>query len=233
MEIIKLKNFEEVSKKAFSLISAKIISKPDCVLGLATGSSPIKVYELFIKAYKDNILDFSNVKTINLDEYYKISPNEKQSYYYFMMDKLFNHINIDKNNINIPNGNTDNIDEECKRYEKKLEFLGYADLQLLGIGHNGHIGFNEPSEFFDNDVHLTNLSESTINANSRLFNSVDEVPRQAITMGIGSIMRSKKIILIANSDKSEIIKKISIGKIDPQIPASILQLHPDVTIITC
>ena len=232
MKIIKTKDYVDMSRKAANIIAAQVIMKPDCVLGLATGSTPIGTYKELIKAYENGDLDFSLVKTANLDEYRGLEKTNDQSYDYFMKDNLFNHININFENLNIPNGEKPDAEEECARYEAVVKALGGQDLQLLGMGHNGHIGFNEPADEFPKVTHCVDLQESTIQANKRFFEKVEDVPTQAYTMGIGTIMQAKKILVIASgADKAEIVKKAFFGPITPQVPASILQLHPDVTVV--
>lgn len=232
MNFIEAKSYADLSRKAANIISAQIILEPESVLGLATGSTPIGTYQNLVKGYQNGDLDFSRVRTINLDEYCGLSTDHEQSYRYFMNHHLFNHINIDRNNTNVPNGCAEDLQEECSRYEKLIASLGGIDLQLLGIGHNGHIAFNEPNSYFEKDTHVVELKESTIQANARFFNTIDEVPKKAISMGIQSIMRARKILLIANgSDKKDIVMKSVYGPITPEVPASILQLHPDCTVI--
>lgn len=232
MKIYVGKDYDEMSVKAANIIAAQITLKPDSVLGLATGSSPIGTYSQLIQKYQTGNLDFSSIRTINLDEYKGLNQTNPQSYYYFMYENLFKHVNISLENTNIPNGLAADAEAECARYEQIVSDFGGADLQLLGIGHNGHIGFNEPDEFFEKYTHEVALSERTIEANSRLFASKDEVPTHAYTMGIKSIMQAKKILLIASgSDKAQIIKEAFTGPITPKVPASILQLHPDVTLV--
>jgi glucosamine-6-phosphate deaminase len=232
MKIIKTKDYADMSRKAANIIAAQVIMKPDCVLGLATGSTPIGTYKELIKAYENGDLDFSLVKTANLDEYRGLEKTNDQSYDYFMKDNLFNHININFENLNIPNGEKPDAEEECARYEAVVKALGGQDLQLLGMGHNGHIGFNEPADEFPKETHCVDLQESTIQANKRFFEKVEDVPTQAYTMGIGTIMQAKKILVVASgADKAEIVKKAFFGPITPQVPASILQLHPDVTVV--
>ncbi len=190
------------------------------------------MYKEIINIYKNQKMDFSKVRTFNLDEYYGLNRENPQSYYYYMINNLFNHVNIDKNNINIPNGMADKIEIECKEYERKIDKAGGIDLQILGIGVNGHIGFNEPDTSFESETHLVNLDEKTIESNSRFFSSKDQVPTKAISMGIRTIMHSKKIILLAcGQNKADAIFKAIEGKITPNIPASILQLHKDVVVI--
>ena len=232
MRIVKTEDYADMSRKAANIISAQIILKPDCVLGLATGSSPLGTYEQLVDWYRKGDLDFSGVTTINLDEYRGLDRKDPQSYYYFMHTNLFDRVNINAARTNIPNGMELDEKKECERYEKLIADLGGIDLQLLGIGHNGHIGFNEPCEIFEKETHCVNLTESTIEANQRFFETADQVPRQAYTMGIGTIMRAKKILLVASGeDKAEILKQAFYGTITPDVPASILQLHPDVTLV--
>lgn len=232
MRIYKAKDYEEMSRKAAGIVSAQIIMKPDCVLGLATGSTPVGLYKQLIEWYRNGDLDFSGVRTVNLDEYKGISRENDQSYYYFMHQNLFDHVNIPAENTHLPNGMEPDSEKECRRYEELIQSMGSVDLQLLGIGHNGHIGFNEPADAFDKQVHCVNLTQSTIEANKRFFASAEEVPRQAYTMGIQTIMRSKKILIIANGEgKADIVRDAFFGPITPMVPASVLQLHNDVTLV--
>lgn len=232
MRIYKAKDYEEMSRKAASIVSAQIIMKPDCVLGLATGSTPVGLYKQLIEWYRNGDLDFSGVRTVNLDEYKGISRENDQSYYYFMHQNLFDHVNIPAGNTHLPDGMEPDSEKECRRYEELIQSMGSVDLQLLGIGHNGHIGFNEPADAFDKLVHCVNLTQSTIEANKRFFASAKEVPRQAYTMGIQTIMRSKKILIIANGEgKADIVRDAFFGPITPMVPASVLQLHNDVTLV--
>lgn len=232
MRIIIAENYQEMSNKAAAMVASQIILKPNSILGLATGDTPLGMYKELIKLYNNKQIDFSEAKTFNLDEYYGIGKENNQSYYYYMMKNLFNHININKENINIPNGMASDIEEECLYYEKRIKEVGGIDIQVLGIGVNGHIGFNEPDVNFEAQTHLVNLDEKTIESNSRFFQSIEEVPTKAISMGIKTIMHAKKIILLANGvSKAEAIFQTVNGKISPEIPASILQLHQDVTII--
>ena len=232
MRIIKAKDYKDMSRKAANIISAQVIMKPNCVLGLATGSTPIGTYEQLIKWYEKGDLDFSEVRTVNLDEYRGLPRTNEQSYYYFMHDNFFNHINIKEENTNVPNGMNMDAEAECKRYDEVVKSLGGADIQLLGLGHDGHIGFNEPSDFFAKGTNCVDLTSQTIEANKRFFDSIDDVPKQAYTMGIGTIMSAKKIlIIVSGKDKAEIVKKAFFGPITPVVPASVLQLHTDVTVI--
>ncbi len=231
MRIIETGSYEEMSVLAAGIIGAQILLKPDSVLGLATGSSPIGAYGELVKDYRRGLLDFSGVRTVNLDEYCGLKPEDPQSYRYFMDQHLFNHVNIDKANTHVPGGVREDVEDECRRYEALIDSMGGIDLQLLGIGHNGHIGFNEPTDHFPRYVHPVDLAESTIKANSRLFDRIEDVPTRAVTMGIGTIMKAGRILLIAGQDKKEIIQEALYGKVTPQVPASVLQLHRDVTVI--
>ena len=232
MRIIVTKDHEDMSKKAAAIIAAQVAEKPDCVLGLATGSTPIGTYKNLVEWYENGSLDFSQVRTVNLDEYRGLPRDNDQSYYYFMHDNLFNHVNIDEANTNVPDGTNPDADAECARYEALIASYGGQDLQLLGLGHNGHIGFNEPAQEFDKTTHCVDLQESTIEANKRFFASADDVPKQAYTMGIGTIMKAKKILVVANGEgKADIVAKAFFGPVTPEVPASILQFHPNVTIV--
>lgn len=232
MRVIKVGGYDQMSRTAANIIAAQIIMKPDSVLGLATGSSPIGTYKRLIEMNKSGDLDFSGITTVNLDEYCGLSVSHDQSYRYFMNTNLFDHINIKKENTHVPDGVAADYDEECRRYDKLIEELGGIDLQLLGIGHNGHIGFNEPDEVFEKYTHVMDLKQSTIDANSRFFAKKEDVPMQAITMGIKTIMSAKKILLIASgADKKEILERALYGPITPNVPASVLQLHPDLTVV--
>lgn len=232
MRIIVCENYESLSKKAAQIIGSQIILKPNSVLGLATGSTPEGMYENLIKMYNDGLLDFSKVKSFNLDEYYQLPFDNDQSYHYFMDDKLFNHININKENVFIPNGMAEDVDQECVNYDKMLEEAGGIDIQVLGIGNNAHIGFNEPTINFNVGTHVVTLNESTRQANARFFNSINDVPTKAVTMGTGGIFKSKKILLLASGkNKAQAIYNSVYGKVTPEVPASILQLHQDVIAI--
>lgn len=232
MVIYKAKNDQDLSRKSANIISAQVIMKPDCVLGLATGSSPVGTYRQLIEWYKKGDLDFSRVTTINLDEYKGLSPDNEQSYRYFMNKNLFDHVNIDKAHTFVPDGLESDSDKACARYNEIIRAHGGIDLQLLGLGRNGHIGFNEPGSAFEKETHCVDLAESTVEANKRFFASEEEVPRQAYTMGIKNIMQVKKILLIASGEeKAEALKRALYGPITPAVPASILQLHGDVTVI--
>ena len=232
MKLIIVENYEEISKLAAINIKDVIDKNPNAILGLATGSTPMGTYKELIKMNEENEINFSNVTTVNLDEYIGLSEKDTQSYRYFMNANLFNHVNIKKENTFIPNGLAKDIQEETKNYDKKIDELGGIDIQILGIGTNGHIAFNEPSDFLISGTHLTNLTQSTINANSRFFNSIDEVPKTAITMGLGQIMKSKKILLLAHGEnRATVIKEVLSEKITTKNPATMLQMHKDVIII--
>lgn len=232
MRVIIAKNYEEMSKIAAKEIAKLLYVKPEAVLGLATGSTPEGVYKELIELNKQNRADFSKVTSYNLDEYKGLKGDHPQSYRYFMNVNLFDHVNIDKNKTHVPKGISEDYEKDCKEYDEAIENAGGIDLQLLGIGRNGHIGFNEPSDFLNLNTHVTDLTEDTIKVNSRFFEHIDEVPTQAITMGLGSIMKSKKIILLASGEKkAEIISKLVEEKISTRIPASMLQVHPNVLVI--
>lgn len=232
MRIYCAKDYKEMSRKAANIISAQIIMKPNCVLGLATGSSPIGTYQQLIDWYQKGDLDFSEVKSVNLDEYKGLKAENSQSYRYFMNKNLFQSVNIDLGNTYFPNGMAQNDIAECKRYNEAIKSLGGIDLQLLGLGHNGHIGFNEPNAAFDKETHLVALTQSTIEANSRLFEDVSEVPRFAYTMGIKSIMQAKIIlVVVSGEDKADIVQKAFTGEVTPNVPASILQMHNNVILV--
>ena len=232
MKVIVTRNYEEMCQKAARIIAAQVTLKPDSVLGLATGSTPVGIYQDLVKKYQEDRLDFSEVCTVNLDEYIGLSGENPQSYRYFMNHNLFDHVNIPKQYTYVPNGLCSDPEDECEDYELLIQQLGGVDLQLLGIGGNGHIGFNEPAESFAEETHVTNLSASTIEANSRFFGEGEEVPKQAITMGIGTIMQAKKILLVANGEsKAQAIYDTLYGPVSPNCPASILRFHQDVTVI--
>ncbi|MEG0570886.1 MAG: glucosamine-6-phosphate deaminase [Oscillospiraceae bacterium] len=232
MKIINGSTYEGMCLEAAKIIKSQMSVKPTSVLGLATGSTPIGVYKALIEMNNNKEIDFSKTTTVNLDEYVGLSGENDQSYRYFMNTNLFDHVNIDKTKTFVPNGLASDIDGECKRYDKLIEDLGGVDVQILGIGLNGHIGFNEPNAYFDKGTHQVSLTASTIEANARFFETIDEVPKTAVSMGIKTIMCAKKIILLANGTaKSEIIYETCFGNITPNVPASVLQLHPDVTVI--
>lgn len=225
-------DYAQMSQRAASIIAAQVVAKPNCVLGLATGSSPVGAYQNLVKWNKEGVLSFAEVRSVNLDEYIGLSPEHEQSYRYFMQDNLFNHIDIKPENTNVPNGLAADPEQGAADYEKIIASMNGVDLQLLGMGHNGHIAFNEPCDEFIMDTHVVELTESTIKANARFFASMDEVPRKAMTMGIRSIMKAKKIlVVVAGADKAEAVYKSFAGPVTPQVPASILQLHADVTVV--
>ena len=232
MKIYEAKDYKDMSRKAANIISAQVIMKPNCVLGLATGSTPIGTYDQLVEWYNKGDLDFSEVTTVNLDEYKGLPRTNDQSYYYFMHQHLFDRVNIDPERTNVPNGMEPDAEKECGRYEELIRSLGGVDLQLLGLGHNGHIGFNEPGEAFEKETHCVDLTESTIEANKRFFASADDVPKQAYTMGIKTIMQAKKILIVVNGEnKADIVERAFFGPVTPEVPASILQLHNDVTLV--
>ena len=232
MNIIKAKDYQDMSRKAANIISAQIIMKPDCVLGLATGSTPLGTYAQLIDWYEKGDLDFSHVSTVNLDEYRGLEHSNPQSYYYFMHENLFRHVNIRNEATHIPDGTNLDAEMACEEHERIIRELGGIDLQLLGLGNNGHIGFNEPGEAFEKNTHCVNLTESTIEANSRFFDKSSDVPTQAYTMGIRTIMMAKKIVVVVNGvGKADIVARAFYGPVTPEVPASILQMHPDVTVV--
>ena len=232
MKIYMGEDYKGMSRKAANIISAQIILKPDCVLGLATGSTPIGTYDQLVNWYEKGDLDFSKVVTINLDEYKGLSGDNDQSYRYFMNKHLFNRINIYKENTYVPNGLEADSKKACQEYNDIITKCGGIDMQLLGLGHNGHIGFNEPGGAFEKETHCVNLTKSTIEANKRFFEKEEDVPRQAYTMGIKSIMQAKKIlVVVSGEDKADIVKGAFTGPVTPEVPASVLQLHNDVTLV--
>ena len=234
MKIIVVKNYEEMSRVAADAVAEVLRAKPDCVLGLATGDTPIGMYQKLVEMNKAGTLDFSRANSVNLDEYYPITPDNDQSYRYFMNHHLFDHVNIDKAKTAVPDGTVakENVDAYCQAYEDKIDALGGVDVQVLGIGRNGHIGFNEPDDELIRITHLTELTPNTIEANSRFFASEADVPKHALTMGIQSVFKAKKILLlVSGKNKAEAVKATVSGNISTKCPASLLCLHPDVTII--
>ncbi|MCT4660911.1 MAG: glucosamine-6-phosphate deaminase [Tissierellales bacterium] len=232
MRVIVVENYEEMSKKAALMIASQLYLNPKSVLGLATGSTPVGMYEELIRLYESGEIDFSQAMSFNLDEYYGISKDKKQSYHSFMKETFFDHINIPEDKRFIPDGLAEDVENECRNYDKSIIEMGGIDIQVLGIGVNGHIGFNEPNINFEAKTHLVNLDEQTIKDNARFFDSIDEVPRQAISMGMKTIMQSKKIVLLASGkNKADAIQKTIEGKITSDLPASLLQIHKDVVII--
>ena len=232
MRFILTEDYEELSRRAAEIIAAEVREKPACVLGLATGSTPIGAYRCLARMYREEGLDFSRARSFNLDEYYPMSPDHPQSYRYFMEKNLFSEINLPREMTAVPSGDTDNPPETCRAYDAAIEDAGGIDLQLLGIGQNGHIGFNEPGDTLYASTHLTPLTEDTIRANARFFASAAEVPTHAISMGMGSILRARKILLlVSGKNKHEALKNLYHDKIDPHCPATFLKLHPDATVI--
>lgn len=232
MKLITVGSYEELSQKAAEAILAEVKAKPKCVLGLATGSTPTGAYDILKKACAGGEASFANVRTVNLDEYIGLPGDSMQSYRYYMNEKLFSGINIDIRNTNVPNGTAQDVEAECERYESLIESMGGIDLQLLGIGNNGHIGFNEPDTVFRVRTHVVKLAKSTVEANMRFFERAGDVPTHAVTMGMGAIMKARKVLLIASGEsKRPALERAMYGEADPQVPASILRLHADVTVI--
>ncbi|MGN0459271.1 MAG: glucosamine-6-phosphate deaminase [Eubacterium sp.] len=232
MNVLVFESEEQIGIAAGYYMCGQVLQKPDSVLGLATGSTPLKPYKSMIDLYNKGAVDFSQVKTFNLDEYVNLDVNDRNSYHRFMHDNLFDHINIPEENINFLDGNAEDLEAECKAYEEKIKNAGGIDIQLLGIGSNGHIAFNEPADSFQRWTHIVELKQSTINDNSRFFNSIEEVPTKAVTMGIGSIMQAKRILIIAiGENKAKAIKQLIDGQVTPECPASVLQFHTDVTLM--
>lgn len=232
MRIIRARDYSHMSRQAANIISAQMIMKPDCVLGLATGSSPIGIYKQLIDWYNKGDLDFSQVRSVNLDEYVGLPADHPQSYAHFMREQLFDSVNIAPQNTYIPNGMAENGDKECALYDTLIRSLGGIDLQLLGLGPNGHIGFNEPGEYFEKGTHRVALSRATIQANKRFFGCEDDVPRFAYTMGICDIMQARRIVMVVSgAQKAEIVRRAFFGPVTPFVPASILQLHRHFTLV--
>ena len=232
MKLIRATDYQDMSRKAANIISAQIIMKPNAVIGLATGSTPLGLYAQLIDWYKKGDLDFSHVTTVNLDEYRGLPRTHEQSYWYFMHKNLFDHINIKPENVHVPNGMESDAEKMGGEYDAMIESLGGIDLQLLGIGSDGHIGFNEPGSAFELGTHCVDLTEKTISDNARFFESIDQVPRQAYSMGIKSIMQAKKVLMVVNGkNKAETVREAFFGPVTPEVPASILQMHPDFTLI--
>lgn len=232
MKIIQAKDYNDMSRKAANIVSAQVILHESCVLGLATGSTPVGVYRQLIDWYRKNDIDFHAVKSVNLDEYYGLSADHPQSYHYYMQENFFSHINIDPANTHLPDGLADDVAAECAHYDHLISDLGGIDLQILGLGHDGHIGFNEPNKAFEKTTHCVELEPVTIEANARFFDSIDEVPKKALTMGIKAIMQARKILLVVSGgDKAEILHRSLCGAITPEVPASILQLHPQLIVV--
>ncbi|MBQ3904554.1 MAG: glucosamine-6-phosphate deaminase [Eubacterium sp.] len=232
MNVLVFDTEEQIGVAAGYYMCGQVLQKPESVLGLATGSTPLRAYEHMVSLYKQGAVDFSRVTTFNLDEYCRLDVKDKNSYHSFMYENLFNHINIPEENINFLNGNAWDLETECKNYENRIKAAGGIDIQLLGIGSNGHIAFNEPASAFQRWSHVVKLKESTIKDNSRFFDSIEDVPTEAVTMGIGSIMQAKRILIIAIGEKkAKAIKQVIDGNVTPECPASILQFHKDVTLM--
>ncbi len=231
MKILHEKNYDAMSARAAELLAAQVLLKPACVLGLATGSSPVGMYRRLAEQYRQGQLDFSAVTSVNLDEYCGLSPEDPQSYRYFMEENLFRHINIRRENTFVPDGLNPDHAAVCAAYDARIAALGGIDLQVLGIGNNGHIGFNEPDDHFTVGTHVVALKESTIQANARFFEDIAQVPTHAVTMGMGAILQAKRILLLAGAEKAAIVRQAMEGPVTPQVPASLLQLHPNVTIV--
>ncbi len=232
MKIIRATDYKDMSRKAANVISAQVIMKPNCVLGLATGGTPVGTYAQLIDWYNKGDVDFSEVTTVNLDEYRGISRENDQSYWYFMQKNFFSKVNVRQDHIHVPDGSNPDADQACRDYDEVIHAVGGIDLQLLGIGPDGHIGFNEPGAAFELGTHCVDLTESTIEANKRFFDKKEDVPRQAYTMGIKSIMQARKVLMIANgANKADIIKQAFFGPVTPEVPASILQMHPDFVLV--
>ena len=232
MRIYCEKDYDAMSRRAANLISAEVIRRPDCVLGLATGSTPVGTYKQLVTWHQRGDFSFKEVRSVNLDEYKGLAPDHDQSYRYFMQSNFFDHINIKPENTNLPNGQAADLAAECKRYNQVIHSQGGIDMQLLGMGHNGHIGFNEPGDTFDLETHVVDLTERTIEANARFFATPNEVPRQALTMGIKTIMQARRIlVVVSGEDKADAVKAALTGPVTPKVPASILQLHPNVMLV--
>ncbi|MCI8423397.1 MAG: glucosamine-6-phosphate deaminase [Lawsonibacter sp.] len=232
MRIYVTQDYNAMSRKAADILTAQVVLKPDAVLGLATGSTPVGTYKELVARYQDGDLDFAQIQSVNLDEYVGLAPYHDQSYRYFMQTNFFDFINIHAENTHVPNGQATDLRAECQRYNEVIRQAGPVDLQLLGMGRNGHIGFNEPGDCFQLETHVVDLAPSTIEANARFFASPDEVPRQALTMGIKTIMSARRILLaVSGEDKAQAVHDAFTGPVTPQVPASILQLHPDVILV--
>lgn len=232
MKIIRAKDYNDMSRKAANIISAQVILKPDCVLGLATGSTPLGTYEQLVEGFNRGDLDFSRVTTVNLDEYCGLPEENEQSYHYFMRQNLFRHINIPEDHTFVPDGMEADSTLACQAHEDIIRKLGGIDIQLLGLGNNGHIGFNEPGPVFEKETHPVDLTESTIRANARFFERIEQVPTRAYTMGIKTIMQARRIlVVVSGEDKADAVKAALTGPVTPKVPASILQLHPNVMLV--
>ena len=232
MRIYLCEDYKAMSRRAANIISAQVITKPDSVLGLATGGTPVGAYQQLVEWYNKGDLSFAEIKTVNLDEYLGLSPHHEQSYRYFMNTNLFDHIDVKKENTHVLDGLAKDPEAECAAYNQLIRDLGGIDLQLLGMGHNGHIAFNEPGDDFGLETHVVTLTDRTIDANTRFFENRDEVPRHALTMGIKNIMQARRIlIIVSGEEKADTVCKAFAGPVTKDVPASVLQLHPDVTLV--
>lgn len=232
MNILKFNSEAKLNEAAARIITSTVQTNPSAVLGLATGGTPVGIYKQLVQDYKDGLVSFKNVQSFNLDEYVGLSPDHHQSYSYYMNENLFKHVDIDVQRTNIPSGLADNLDEECRQYDERIEAAGRVDIQLLGLGHNGHIGFNEPADELSSSTHVVDLAEETKQANARFFTETEEVPGQAITMGVGTILKAKMLMLVVKgADKADIVKRALTGPITTQCPASLLQTHPNLVVL--
>ena len=232
MRIYLCEDYKAMSRRAANIISAQVITKPDSVLGLATGGTPVGAYQQLVEWYNKGDLSFAEIKTVNLDEYLGLSPHHEQSYRYFMNTNLFDHIDVKKENTHVLNGLAKDPEAECAAYNQLIRDLGGIDLQLLGMGHNGHIAFNEPGDDCGLETHVVTLTDRTIDANTRFFENRDEVPRHALSMGIKNIMQARRIlIIVSGEEKADTVCKAFAGPVTKDVPASVLQLHPDVTLV--
>ncbi|MEK4251463.1 glucosamine-6-phosphate deaminase [Paenibacillus sp. FSL W7-1287] len=232
MNILKFNSEAKLNEAAARIITSTVQVNPSAVLGLATGGTPIGIYKELVKDYNEGLVSFSRVTTFNLDEYVGLSPDHHQSYSHYMKENLFNHVDIVAERTNIPFGLADQLEEECRQYDERIEAAGRIDIQLLGLGHNGHIGFNEPEDELSSSTHVVNLAEETKQANARFFTETEEVPSQAITMGVGTILKAKMLMLVVKgADKAEIVKRALTGPVTTQCPASLLQTHPNLVVL--
>ncbi len=232
MRIYRETDYRAMSRRGADIVASQIRQHPDSVLGLATGATPVGMYRELVEKYRRGDIDFAGVRTVNLDEYVGLTPDHAQSYRYYMQRNLFDHVNINPDGTHVPDGMAKCMEEECRRYDQLIEDLGGIDLQVLGIGRNGHIGFNEPSDVFTTDTHVATLTDSTIDANARFFASRDQVPRKVVSMGIRSIFQARRILLIASGEEKAVIVAAAMkGPVTPRVPTSILQLHPDVILV--
>ena len=232
MRIYRAEDFDDLSRKAANFITAQVLLKPKSIIGLATGSTPMGAYHELIKRYKARDVSFAEARIVNLDEYVGLAPDHEQSYNYYLHNNFLNHIDVRKENIYLVNGSAKDYEAECDRYDKIIEEMGGSDLQILGMGHNGHFAFNEPADIMEYKTHIVDLTPRTVEANKRFFTSEEEVPRQAFTVGAGSIFTAKlALMLVSGKDKAEILKRALYGPITPQVPASLLQMHPNYIVI--